>query len=175
MSVLDRSPVNTNLLQPSKYLVAIDRIPTTKYFCQTAIIPSVSIGTAEYSTPFLDMTTPGTKMSYSPFEMKFLVDADLKGWREIYDWLLALTAPSGFEERVLMTPANTRRGIGLLNYSDFTLTVLNALNNPIYRVQFINAFPTSLSEIEFDTSASADDVLTATVSFTYQSFEILDI
>ena len=176
MSALDRSPVNTNLLQPTKYLVTIDRIPTVKYFCQTANIPGVTIGTAEYNTPFLDMHVPGTKMSYSPFDMKFLVDEDLKGWREIHDWFRAIAAPTSFEERNYMTGRDGKKiGKTLLNYSDITLTVLNALNNPVVRIQFINAFPTSLSDIEFDTSASADDILTASTSFTYEYFNILDI
>ena len=176
MSALTRSPANTNLLQPTKYLVTIDRIPTVKYFCQTANIPGVTIGTAEYSTPFLDMYAPGTKMAYSPFDMKFLVDEDLKGWREIHDWFRSIAAPTGFDERNYITGRDTRKtGKSLLNYSDITLTVLNALNNPVVRIQFINAFPTTLSDIEFDTSASADDILTATTSFTYEYFDILDI
>jgi hypothetical protein len=176
MSALTRSPTNTTLLQPTKYLVSIDRIPTVKYFCQTANIPGVNIGTAEYSTPFLDIHTPGTKITYSPFDMKFLVDEDLKGWREIHDWFRAIATPVSFEERNTITQMNTRKqGKSLLNYSDITLTVLNALNNPVVRVQFINAFPTSLSDIEFDTGASADDILTATTSFTYEYFNILDI
>lgn len=176
MTALTRTPTNTNLLQPTKYLVTIDRIPTVKYFCQTANIPGVTIGTAEYNTPFLDMHVPGTKMTYSPFDMKFLVDEDLKGWREIHDWFRAIAAPTSFEERNYLTQKDTgKTGKFLLNYSDITLTVLNALNNPVVRIQFINAFPTSLSDIEFDTGASADDILTATTSFTYEYFDILDI
>ena len=60
----------------------------------------------------------------------------------------------------------------LTSYSDATLIVLSALNNPILRVRFINAFPLSLSDIQFDTTQSAENIITGTASFAFEYFDI---
>jgi hypothetical protein len=60
-------------------------------------------------------------------------------------------------------------------YSDATLTVLSALNNPILRVEFTNMFPVSLSDIYFDTKQSADDVISADATFVFDQFKFLPV
>ena len=55
-------------------------------------------------------------------------------------------------------------------YSDATLTVLSSLNNPILRVKFTNCFPITLSDIIFDSSQSADDIISADGVFMYDYF-----
>jgi hypothetical protein len=59
--------------------------------------------------------------------------------------------------------------------SDGILTILSSLNNPLVRIQFADMYPTSLSDIQFDTKTSADEILTATVSFKYTYFDILPL
>jgi hypothetical protein len=60
-------------------------------------------------------------------------------------------------------------------YSDATLTILSALNNPIARVEFVNMFPVSLSDIYFDTKQSADDIITADATFVFDQFKIVPL
>ena len=69
MTVLNRTPINTSYLQPTKFLLMLDRVPNTQYFCQTANIPGVSLGQATFSTPRLDFNVVGTKLSYSEFNI----------------------------------------------------------------------------------------------------------
>ena len=57
-------------------------------------------------------------------------------------------------------------------YSDATLTILSNLNNPIRRINFTNIFPVSLTDLQFDTKMSADDIITADAAFVYDQFEI---
>ena len=177
MSVLERTPTNTNLLQPTKYLLTIDRIPATQYFCQTVGIPGVSLGQAEYTTPFVDIPIMGNKLKYNSFDIDFLIDEQLQSWSQLYNWFRAIAAPTGFEDRNTLT---NQQSISLTskknlpNYSDLTLTILSNLNNPLVNIRFINAFPTSLSDIQLDTKASADDILTSSASFSYEYFEIVE-
>lgn len=178
MTALNRTPTNTNLLQSTKYLLTIDRIPTTQYFCQTANIPGVGLSQSDFNTPFIDIPIMGNKLKYNPFNIKFLVDEPMDSWKQLYDWFLAIAAPSGFDERNYITalqnkPVSDKKT--LQNYSDITLTVLNALNNPVLRVQFINAFPTSLTDINLDTTVSADTIITADASFSYEYFNIIEL
>jgi len=44
MTAITRSPENTNLLQPTKFLLTFDRIRATQYFCQSVNLPGVSLG-----------------------------------------------------------------------------------------------------------------------------------
>jgi hypothetical protein len=93
----------------------------------------------------------------------------------LYDWFLSIASPTSFEERKRLTNLQNRytriEKTALKSYSDGTLTVLNNLNNPKLRVRFVNAFPISLSDLQFDTKMSADDIMTATATFNYDYFE----
>lgn len=168
MTAITRSPENTNLLQPTKFLLTFSRIATTQYFCQTVNLPGVSLGEVVRVTPFLDMYSPGTKLTYEPLEMEFMVDEELLSWKNLYDWFTSMADPDGFEKRDV-----SRELQSIKYFSDATLTVLSALNNPILRIQYTNVFPLSISDIGFDTTRSADTIITAKATFRYQSYKYL--
>ena len=174
MTAITRIPQNTNYLQPTKYLLTFDRIGTVQYFCQAVNIPGVSIGQAPINTPSADVYAPGNKISYNQLNVDFAVDEKLDTWRQIHDWFRSIAAPESFSERKRLTNIqNQYRTGGLPSYGDATLTVLNNLNNPTLRVKFVNVFPISLSDIQFDTKMTADDIVyaTATFVFDYHVFE----
>ena len=168
MTAITRSPENTNLLQPTKFLLTFSRIATTQYFCQTVNLPGVSLGEVVRVTPFLDTYSPGTKLTYEPLEMEFMVDEELLSWKNLYDWFTSMADPDGFEKRDV-----SRELQSIKYFSDATLTVLSALNNPILRIQYTNVFPLSISDIGFDTTRSADTIITAKATFRYQSYKYL--
>ena len=170
MTAITRSPENTNLLQPTKFLLTFSRIATTQYFCQTVNLPGVSLGEVVRVTPFLDMYSPGTKLTYEPLEMEFMVDEELLSWKNLYDWFTSMADPDGFEKRDV-----SRELQSIKYFSDATLTVLSALNNPILRIQYTNVFPLSISDIGFDTTRSADTIITAKATFRYQSYKYLTL
>lgn len=176
MSVLTRVPENTNPLQPTKFLLTFDRIGAVTYFCQSVRLPGVSMGQAPYNTPLLDIQAPGNKLSFNPFSVNFIVDEELVGWQRIYEWFNSMASPKGLEYRKSLSQKQNEYKAGNLDsYSDATLTIISALNNPIVRVQFYNVFPTSLSDIDFDTTQSAENIITSEVSFVYDYFEFLPV
>jgi hypothetical protein len=170
MTALNRSPENTNFLQPTKYLLTFDRIRTTQYFCQTVNLPGVSLGEVNRATPFLDMYSPGTKLTYEPLQIEFILDEKLQGWKNLYDWFLTMADPDGFEKRDGSRELQTNK-----HFSDATLSILSGLNNPLIRIQYTNLFPLSISDIRFDSTQSADTIMTATASFRYQSYKYLTV
>lgn len=170
MTALNRSPENTNLLQTTKFLLTFDRIRTTQYFCQTVNLPGVSLGEVNRATPFLDMYSPGTKLTYDPLTVEFILDEELQGWKNLYDWFLTMADPDGFEKRDGSRELQTNK-----HFSDATLTILSGLNNPLVRIHYTNIFPLSISDIRFDTTQSADTILTATATFRYQSYKYLTV
>ena len=168
MTVLTRTPENTNPLQPTKFLLTFARIPATQYFCQEVNIPGVTLGEVDRATPFLDMYSPGTKLKYDPLDVTFVVNEDLQSWKDMYNWFTSIADPDGFEKRDHSTELQTNKKL-----SDATLTILNNLNNPILRIQFTNCFPLTMNSIQFDTKQDANHIITCTASFRYQSFKYL--
>jgi len=175
MTALTRTPQNTNLLQPTKFLLTFTRLPNTTFFCQAANIPGVSLGQAPLNTPTLDISAPGNKMTYNPFNIHFLVDEQMNNWQELHQWFREIASPESFAERKRLQSLAPQKGLKPSYYSDGTLTVLSALNNPILRVEFKNMFPTSLSDVTFDSSQSADDIITADATFKFDFFNFVDV
>jgi len=170
MTVLNRNPQNTNLLQPTKFLLTFGRIPDTQYFCQEVNLPGVTLGEVNRATPFLDMFSPGTKLIYDPLEITFTVDEELLSWKNLYDWFISIADPDGFEKRTYVRELQRTE-----HFSDATLTILSALNNPVLRIQFSNVFPLTLNDINFDSKLSADTIITTKATFRYQSYMYLTV
>ena len=176
MTALTRIPENTNYLQASKYILTFDRIGSVQYFCQSVNLPGVNLGQAPLFTPTLDIFAPGNKITYNQLNVDFAVDEKLETWQNIYSWMRSIASPESFEERKrLAALQNQYKQTPESPYSDATLTVLNNLNNPTRRVQFINAFPIMLADIVFDTKLSADTIITARATFRYQSYKYLTL
>lgn len=174
MTATTRTPPNTNLLQPTKFLLTFDRLGSAQYFCQTVNIPGVNLGQAPLNSPMLDMFAPGNKITYNPLSVQFLVDERMDSWQQIHAWFRSIASPENFQERNRLSALQNQYASKKLKaYSDATLTVLSALNNPILRVRFYNVFPITLSDIIFDTTQSADDIITAdcVFMFDYYNFE----
>ena len=164
MSVSNRNPQNTNFLQPTKFLLTFDRVGALQYFCQMVNLPGISLDDANRSTPFVNLYSPGTKLTYNPLNITFIVDEDLITWQKLQQWMNEIANPEGFEGR----NKNSKD-----NISDASLTILTNLNNSNLRIQYYNVFPTSISDIDFDTKQSADDIITASATFRYDYYEIL--
>lgn len=170
MTALLRTPQNNNLLQPTKFLMAFDRIPNVQYFCQSVNIPGMQLGAAPVNFPGLDVNAPGNKMSYNQLTMTFTVDEAMKSWQDIHSWFRSIASPTGTDERNRLSALQSNRK-NTKSYSDATLTVLSALNNPLFRVRYYNCFPISLSDIQFDTKLSADDIITSDANFLFDYFD----
>ena len=176
MNVLTRTPQNTNYLQPTKFLMTFGRIPDTTWFCQSVNIPGVSVGQAPINFPSVMVYSPGNQILYNNFNMNFLVNENATSWIQLYDWFRSFASPDGTDERNLKTALQNQynnMASDKQQYSDATLTVLSNLNNPLFRVEFTNMFPVSLSDIFFDTKQSADDMITADATFVYDQFKII--
>ncbi len=171
------SPKNKNFLSPVGFKFIIGRTPNVDYFCQSASIPEVSIGARDIQTPVKDYTIPGDKMTFGDLNLKFLVNEDLDNYYEIYKWLKGLTNPKhqkGFREYLATVDEKGRPDEYDKTMSDARLLILNSNYNSISTVNFFNIFPTSLTTLEFDASASDINYFTANVNFKYTLYEITD-
>jgi hypothetical protein len=153
-------PENTNFLQPTKFVLTFPEVPDMVYFCQKANIPGVTLGQAVQQTPNIDLFHSGTKLEYNTFDITFLVNEDLTAWTTLYNWMVEL---SSVDATYTKRQESRKQAI---------LTVMSNLNNPKVRVKYYNLFPISISDLEFDTTSSAEEHITATVSFRYDWYEI---
>ena len=172
MSALSRTPENTNPLQSSKFILAFERLPTVQYFCQEANLPGVTLSESTFATPLRDVPIAGNKLSYSEFNITFIVDEQLLSWNELYKWMLAIGSPNSLSERNRLNQLQNQFNTGNSYYCDATLTIMSALNNPLLRINYQRMFPISLSDIKFDTQLDADTIITATATFQYSYFYI---
>jgi len=176
MSVLNRTPENTNFLQPTKFLLTFDRIPDVTYFCQEANIPGIQLPAIVVPSPAIDYHVAGNKLTYSTFNIKFMVDEKVNSWKNIHEWLMSIASPHGTEDRNYLTRLqNEFKQTSFPQYSDAVLTVLSNLNNPVLRVHLVGLFPMSLSDIQFDTTLSADHIITADASFSVKYFDFMEL
>ena len=171
------SPSNKNFLSPVGFKFVIGRTPNVDYFCQAASIPEVSIGVREIPTPVKDYSVPGDKMTFGDLSLRLLVNEDMDNYFEIYKWLKGLTNPkvqSDFQKYISTVDEKGRSSEFMKTMSDARLLVLNSNYNSIATINFYNIFPTSLTTLEFDASATDINYFTAEVNFRYTIYEITD-
>ena len=166
---------NPNLLQPNKFQLNFSRMPNIQYFCQSVSVPGVSMSEVPQNTPFVDIYVPGDKLIYDLLNITFYVDENLQSWKEVHDWLRAMTFPTNFEEyRNLGNLNNYTRSLSTNKpqYSDGILTLLTSSNNPNIRIKFFELFPISISTFVMSATDSPDNIITADATFRYSYFNI---
>ena len=175
MTALNRNPINTDLLQSTKFRVTFSRLPGITYFCNSANLPGISLTEIPMPTPFVELYLPGEKAIYDTFNITFLVDEDLRAWTELHDWIRGATFPTNFEEYANLArtqPGANIRGIQQRPpvYSDGMLTIYTNKNNANFRVKLIDLFPTNIGSLTFSSSDSAENIVTADATFRFSYF-----
>lgn len=178
MTAITRNPTNPNPLQPNKFLLTFSRAPNVQYFCQQVSVPGISLSEAVIANPFVDIYAPGEKAIYDLLNITFLIDEELQGWKEIHDWIRAMTKVKEFEEYrklpVLNKNASARNDIRgeFPQYSDASISLFSGSNKEYYRFKFYDVFPTTLSTFVMNSQDSPENVLTADATFRYSYYDI---
>jgi hypothetical protein len=175
MTALTRNPSNPNFLQPNKFTLNFSRLPNTQFFCQSLSVPGISLSEVPQNTPFVDLYLPGEKAIYDLLNVTFFVDEELTAWREIHDWIRAMTFPTDFAEYRnlgrLSKSAGVRESLKP-QYSDASITLLSSSNKPYFRFKFYDVFPTTLSTFIMSATDSPDSQMTADGTFRYSYYDI---
>ena len=161
--LFNSQPDNINLLSPVGFRFNIEYLPQTNWFLTSVNLPGISLGEINQPTPLMPAQVPGNDLTWEPLNITFLVDEDLNNWREMYDWLIGIGFPNEYAE---YKTQKTDKQI----YSDATLTILNSNMNSNYIIQFKDLFPTSLSEVSFDSASGDIEGIKATATFRYLTY-----
>jgi len=159
---------NKNMLSPVGFSFSIKRSPGMNFFVQRANIPGITTGSPEIPTPLKAIPVYGDHLVYEELQIGFKVNEDLSNYRELHDWLVAITFPDNFGQHQNIATAETFTGEGI--YSDGTLMILSSAMNPIIQVNFRDLIPISLSSLDFNTADTGIDYIEATASFKYTGY-----
>jgi hypothetical protein len=170
MSSLQNQPINTNFLSPIGFKFQLNNFPAVNYFCQSATLPGISIGSISVPTPLKTIELSGDEVTFEELTIKFIVDENMKNWLSIYDWIIGLGFPT--EEG---QAKYAKLAIASELTTDATLTVLTSNMNPQMNFVFRDCFPLSLSSIAFDSGGTDIDYVTADVSFRYDVYTVQNL
>lgn len=173
MSAIDNTPTNKNFLSPLNFRFQIKKAPHINFFVQKVNIPSIILNSPEPNNPFVKTPIPGEHLTYGSLDIQFKVDEDLQNYFEIHNWIRALGKPETFEEYKTIQDKPSYTGDGI--YSDIDVMILSSTKMPNYVFTMIDAFPISLSSINFNTSDETVNYIAAEASFKYSYFTISNI
>ena len=182
ISPFDKQIANRNYMSPLGFKLVLTKTPKVDFLCQSANIPSISMGTAIQPSYLKDIPVPGDKVLYDDLNVRFLVDEKMENYLAIHKWITGLGYPESIGQyRQLKTDdKRTDRRVNdsadplYFQYSDATLQVLNSNYKPSVLINFKDAFPVSLSTLDFDVTTRDYNYFTAEVTFKYTIYNITD-
>jgi len=150
--------VDNNLLPNSQFRIIIggsNEFPKMTYFATTVNLPGVSCEalTARYRN--LPGFTPGNSLTYDALSCTLLCDEKMTAYLECFNWL----------------KHNAKDGIGIKT-TDITIETLTSHFNASRTFRFMNAFPTNLDPIEFNSSGEPG-YASFGVTFQYDEFDVV--
>ena len=174
-SFYDNQIKNRNFLSPSGFQFNLARAPKVDFFSNSTRIPGIQLGNIDVGNYLKAIPVPGDQIQFEDLTLQFLVDENMENFLEIHNWLYGLGYPKSVDQFGDLIRAANDEGIdNLRQFSDGTLTVLNSNFVPMSYIKFKDLFPISLSTLEFTASESDYSYFTATVTFKYLIYEILD-
>ena len=175
MTAINRTPTNPNFLQPNKFQLNFSRAPNLQYFCQTVTIPGIATSEIPQNNPFVELYVPGEKPVYDVLNVTFYVDENMEAWKEVHDWIRALTFPYSYEEYQQLPKLNPIAAgrNNLPQYSDAQLTLLSSSNQPVLRFKFYDVFPIAVSSFVMSSTDTPDQTITADATFRYSLYDII--
>jgi hypothetical protein len=146
---------NINLLSPVGFKLTINRqkYANTEYFITSFGIPEISAGEIQMMFRGGIAFQSSEMRQFGSLNLRFAIDEDMQNYTEIYDWL----------------KDNTEK----YEASDMILSVMSSHNTVNKQFQFKNAFPTSLSGVEFNVQSNDVEYAQADVTFRYDEFLII--
>jgi hypothetical protein len=147
-----------NNLSVLSYRVKLSGAKNVELRCQSVQIPGMTLGTPDVATPFLVMQEPGTITYGGPLSLSFLVGENLTDYLEIFNWMNGLGQPDGFDQTYER------------KFTDASVLILNSTYKPIINVRFVNIFPISITPIDFTSTTTDIQYITAQVSFNFDRY-----
>jgi hypothetical protein len=166
-AILKSQPTDINFLMTNRFRLVIPRCPHVVYWVQQVNLPGFSIGTAAQPTTFIELPIPDDRLHYNDLVVSFPVDELMMNYKEIADWIIGLGFPKQFGQYKDLYEST----FGL--ESDIGIMILDSEQQIQHMVKFVNAFPVSITDINFDTKPqdTVIPMVTATFKYHYWQFD----
>jgi hypothetical protein len=124
---------------------------------------------------------PGDELQYEDLFLRFLVDENMKNWYQVHDWMREIATPYSTREfkynRGDIKSVNKREAT--YDYAsannqwrcDCSLFILSSNYRVVSEFVFRDAWPTSLTTLNFDASVPDINYFTAEVSLKYNYYD----
>jgi hypothetical protein len=169
----DKQISNRNFLSPVGFKFILTRAPKVDFFSKSANVPGINLGVAIQPTYLKDIPIPGDKLVFDDFRLTFNIDENLENYNVVQSWMRGLGYPESIYEYTEWKKSDPNNPQQDPNVSDGTLIIYNSNFQPSTLVKFQGMFPTSLSDIEFDSTAADVQYAVATVTFKYVLYKIM--
>lgn len=170
---------------PTSHVMQFQRMPMTTFTIQEVNLPAISARTGVAPMPGGNAHFLPDKLIYEPLSITFMVDEELRAWRELFSWLLGMT---GAYDRGILTAefltqqtnyVQAEKPTSRLERAGRTtagLTIVNGAKIPILRFLFYNVYVSSLGQIQFDTKTT-DTItpITCTATFEYDYYTLVEL
>ena len=150
--------IDNSLLANSQFRVIIggtNEFPKLSFFATSVTLPSVSSEAISTKYRNLPGFTPGNSLTYDALNCTLLCDEKMTAYLECFSWL----------------KHNAKDGLDIKT-TDITIETLTSHFNVSRGFRFANAFPTSLSSIEFNSSGEPG-YASFDISFSYDEFDLV--
>jgi hypothetical protein len=109
---------------------------------------------------------PGETLTFNELSTNILLDENLESYTEMFNWIRRLLENNMFDR-------NASGKSSQPNYADITLSILSSHNNQTKQVRYIDCVPTSLGDINFESTSSGQEFITFAASFRFNYFELV--
>tara|TARA_B100000965_G_scaffold44702_1_gene32754 strand:+ start:1836 stop:2396 length:561 start_codon:yes stop_codon:yes gene_type:complete len=165
---------NRNYLSPIGFKFILSKFPKIDFFCNSASIPDITLGTFQQPSYLKFIDVPGEKLTYGDLDIRFLVDENMENYAAVHNWLTGLGFPETPQQFVNKTTDSD--GIRDLEeqFCDGSLRILNSNYRDVAIVKFQDLFPVSLTSLTFDATESDIQYFTAQAVFRYTIYTLTD-
>lgn len=160
---------NFNYMQPTSFKLVIDRrnYPNLEFFCQNVTHPGMIMNPVELPVRRLaGLPFPGDTLTFNELSTNILLDENLESYTEMFNWIRRLLENNMFNRNAIGKSSQP-------NYADITLSILSSHNNQTKQVRYIDCVPTSLGDINFESTSSGQEFITFAASFRFNYFELV--
>ena len=169
---------NRNFLSPIGFQFSIAKMPGVDFFCQAANIPQITCDPVPIGSVVNKYYMPGDELMYEPLFIRFLVDENMKNWYQCHDWMRKIATPVTqkeftYDRKKLESQWKTADSNAIQDdwKSDCSLIVLSSNYAPVAEFIFKDAFPITLSTLNFDASVPDISYFTAEISLRYDYYD----
>jgi len=152
-------------MTPNNFIGSVKRLPNTTFTLQKTNIPSISANAITQPTPLNPLRVPYDKLDYHELTWSFLVDEKMENYMELFDWMHHIAFPQDHSQY-------KKNDLKYDLKSDISVIILNSSKNPAINVTFFDAFPSGLSDLNFDNALTDTKPLIVDATFNYNYYTI---